>query len=83
MLRAMRRVPDEAVQITCPTLIIQGGADPIVDPAGARMLFETISSEDKDLRIYDGMYHELHNEPEHLQVLAEVGDWLDARVGAA
>jgi hypothetical protein len=35
-----------------------------VDPAGAQMLFETVGSSDKTLKIYEGLYHEIFNEPE-------------------
>ncbi len=36
-------------------------------------------SSDKTLKLYEGLYHEILNEPERLQVLADVVEWLDAR----
>ena len=77
LLKAMQRVATEASGITLPVLIVQGGADRVVDPDGARMLHDSIGSTDKTLKIYDGLYHEIHNEPEHPQVLAEISKWLD------
>jgi len=82
LLKAMRRISDEAAAITLPTLIVQGGADTVVDPDGAQMLHSAINSRDKTLKIYDGFYHEVHNEPEHAQVLADISAWLDAHAGA-
>jgi len=76
-LKAMQRVSEKAAGITLPVLIVQGGADIVVDPDGARMLHSAVGSEDKTLKIYDGLYHELHNEPEHPQILADISAWLD------
>ena len=77
LLKAMQRVSAEAAGITHPVLIVQGGLDTVVDPDGAHTLHSTIGSADKTLTIYDGLYHEIHNEPEHPQVLADISTWLD------
>ena len=77
ILRAMRRIPREAGRITLPILLLQGGADKLVDPAGAQMLFDTVQSPDKTLKIYEGLYHEIFNEPERDQVLGDVEGWLE------
>ena len=79
-LKAMQRVSAEASEITLPALIVHGGADRVVDPDGAQMLHSTIGSTDKALTIYDGLFHEIHNEPEHPQVLADISAWLDAHL---
>jgi len=77
LLQAMQRVSAEATGIVLPVLIVQGGADTVVDPDGARMLHSALGSADKALKIYDGLYHEIHNEPEHPQVLADISSWLE------
>lgn len=77
MITAMRRVSAEAVNIKLPILILQGGADKLVDPAGARMLYEGAGSVDKKVIIYEGLYHEVFNEPEHDKVLLDVEKWLE------
>ena len=79
LLKAMQRVTYEAAQITLPILILQGAADRLVDPSGARMLYETIGSSDKTIKLYDGLYHEVFNEPEHERVLNDVEEWLASR----
>ena len=76
ILKAMQRVSREAGRITLPILILQGGADWIVDPAGAKMLYDSVSSADKEIKIYDGLYHEVYNEPEHPAVLRDVEQWI-------
>lgn len=77
LLDAMERVENEAHHISLPILIIQGTDDQIVDPAGADMLHQLASSEDKTLKVYPGLYHELINEPEKDEVLADISGWLE------
>jgi acylglycerol lipase len=79
-LDAMRRVQAGAGGITLPLLIVQGGADKLVDPAGAEQLYETAGSTDKTIKIYPELYHEVYNEPEHEQVLRDVELWIEAHL---
>jgi acylglycerol lipase len=80
MLRAMQRVTAEAGSLSLPMIIVQGKADKLVDPAGSQMLFDKSGSTDKSLMMYDGLYHEVFNEPEREQVLADLEKWLDAHL---
>ena len=77
LVKAIRHVTAEASNIRLPVLIVQGGADKLVDPKGAQMLYDAVSSADKTIKIYDGLYHEVFNEPEHDQVLGDVKAWLE------
>jgi alpha-beta hydrolase superfamily lysophospholipase len=79
LLKAGRRAAVEARRISLPILILQGGGDRIVDPAGAQLLHNGISSSDKTLKQYEGLYHEVFNEPERDRVLQDVEAWLAAR----
>ncbi len=78
MLKAMQRVTAELGKITLPFIAVQGGQDKLVDPAGAQMLYDQASSKDKTIKIYDGLYHEVFNEPERARVLGDVETWLAA-----
>jgi alpha-beta hydrolase superfamily lysophospholipase len=80
MLQAMQTITAQAARITLPILILQGGADRLVDPSGARMLYDAVSSADKEIRIYDGFYHEVFNEPERDKVLGDVEIWLESHL---
>jgi alpha-beta hydrolase superfamily lysophospholipase len=80
MLKAMQSVTGQANKIALPIMILQGGADKLVDPTGAQMLYDTVSSVDKEIRIYDGFYHEVYNDPGHDQVLRDVERWLEAHL---
>jgi len=44
------------------------------------LLYERVSSQDKTLKIYDGFYHEIFNEPEHEKVFSDMEIWLDKHV---
>jgi acylglycerol lipase len=77
LIGAMERVRAEANRITLPVLILQGGADRLVDPSGARILYEKITSPDKKLVVYEGFFHEVFNEPQHDRVLTDVERWLE------
>ena len=81
MLKAMQTITAQAARITLPILIVQGSADWLVNPSGARMLYDAVSSVDKEIKIYDGFYHEVFNEPEHDKVLHDVELWLEAHLG--
>jgi alpha-beta hydrolase superfamily lysophospholipase len=74
--------PERAGRIAVPTLIMYSTSDPIVAPAGSEMLARSIGSDDVTLRNWEGLRHEILNEPEREAVIAEIADWLDARVGA-
>ena len=80
LVKAVRRVIAEAANIRLPILIVQGSADKLVDPKGAQMLYNTVSSLDKTIKIYDGLYHEVFNEPEHDMVLGDVKVWLETHL---
>ena len=41
------------------------------------MLYDKADSEDKTLKIFDGLFHEVFNEPERDIVLKDVENWLD------
>ena len=78
MLTTMQQVTATARKIRLPIIILQGGRDKLVDPSGAQLLYDTVGSADKTIKIYDGLYHEVFNEPEHEQVLDDVKVWLES-----
>ncbi|MHA1357658.1 MAG: lysophospholipase [Candidatus Helarchaeota archaeon] len=63
--------------ITVPTLVQSGGDDP--EMLGAEQFKDLLKVEDKTIKIYDGLFHEIYNETkaERKVVLKDLGDWLD------
>jgi len=79
--RAVRRVWRVVGTIGLPALIMHGGSDCLVPPSASRKLYEKLPSPDKELKIYEGLRHEIFNEVEREKVLADLADWLSARAG--
>ena len=75
---AMAVAQADAPKIRLPILIQHGEADRLTAPAGSRYLFEHVSSVDKRLEIYPGLFHEIYNEPERDAVLGDLIAWFDA-----
>jgi alpha-beta hydrolase superfamily lysophospholipase len=71
---------DRAARITVPVLIYYSSTDPIVAPEGSLMLAEKVGSADVTIRNWEGLKHEILNEPERDEVIAGMLDWLDAHV---
>lgn len=78
ILDAIAEVQRDIAQLTVPVLSMQGTVDLLVDPGAARWVDEHTGSADHTLRIYEGLYHEVLNEPERDAVLDDVCGWLDA-----
>jgi lysophospholipase len=66
-------------QITVPTLLMWGTADRLCLPAGAELVAANIGSADLTVKRYEGLFHEVMNEPEQDRVLDDLVAWLDAR----
>jgi alpha-beta hydrolase superfamily lysophospholipase len=80
MLKAMLHVTAEAEKISLPFIALQGSADRLVNPSDAQLLYDKASSKDKTIKIYQGLYHEVFNEPERAVVLKDVETWLKAHI---
>ena len=76
IIKAMKMVQRELPKIRLPMLIMHGAADRLSDPQGSKILYEKTSSIDKTLKLYDGFYHEIFNEPECERVFADMEAWL-------
>lgn len=71
----MADVAENEPLIHIPALIMAGNA--VADGARSKTLFERLESKDKTLKLYDGLRHEIFNEPEQLQVLSDLEAWLE------
>ncbi len=80
LIKTMQHVTQQAAKIKLPIMIVQGSDDKLVDPGGAQFLYDLVGSKDKTIKIYNGFYHEVFNEPEHELVLNDVEIWLNAHL---
>ncbi len=79
MIQAVRDAVRRMPEITLPVLAMHGTADRVVPPAASQLVHDSVSSPDKTLKTYDGLFHEIFNEPERDAVLDDLIGWLDAR----
>ncbi|MCP4356525.1 MAG: alpha/beta hydrolase [Chloroflexi bacterium] len=63
-----------------PLLLIHGDADQLVNVEGSRQFFEKVKQADKKLIIYEGGYHESHNDLHKEEMLADLETWLEAHM---
>ena len=66
-----------AAELPCPLLLMHGDADRITSPEATRAFAEKAGTA-CTLKIWDGLFHELHNEPEQNEMLDYVLAWLAA-----
>ena len=82
LFKAMHHIQANAEKITLPMLLLHGGDDAMAAAEGSRFLYSRISSTDKTLKIYPGLYHEIFNEPEKEEVFADLLAWCNERTTA-
>lgn len=70
---------DHAAELKIPLLLIHGQGDPISSYKGSKELAQNAGSI-VTLRIWDGLYHETHNEPEKQEVIRAMTDWVASRL---
>ncbi len=61
-----------------PLLVVQGSADRLVNPKINQAFTERLQG-DVTLKVFEGFYHEPHNEPEKQQVLQTILNWMEAK----
>jgi lysophospholipase len=79
MMKAMKAAHREAGALSMPMLLMQSGADRLVDPSAPERWAAAAPPGRVDLVVWDGFYHEMLNEPEKDRVRARILDWLDRR----
>ncbi len=77
-IRGMAQAQADAPRLEAPMLMLVGGADRIVDPAGSRAFFDNAPADLRDEVWFGQGYHEIFNEAEPLrsEVFAALTDWL-------
>ncbi len=65
-----------ADRIQVPLLLMQAGSDRIADPDVSQNFLAALGSADKEMKWYEGMYHEIFNEIQKEDVFADLAAWL-------
>jgi len=79
LLQAMAAFPAGAPELRIPVLVQHGTADALVPLAATRPIYERLGQpRERTLRTYEGLFHEIYNEPERDRVLADLAVWIEA-----
>jgi len=80
LLQEMATFPERYGELRLPILLQHGTADLLADVEGSREIEARAVHADVTAHYYEGLYHEVYNEPEHDRVIADLTTWLDAVV---
>lgn len=81
VLRAQTDTHARASTLSVPALVMQSGDDRLTDPAATRSWASNAPAHLVEYVEWEGLYHEMFNEPEKEQVFARVEHWLGERLG--
>ena len=82
LIQTCEAVQNEMKNITLPLLLLQGGNDKLVDPLGAKIIYENCSSSDKEYKVYTEAFHNLFIELDDVKqdVHEESLKWMNQRL---
>lgn len=63
-----------------PVLLLHGDKDTVVLPQDTLDTFRTIASEDKQMKFYGGMYHQIFDEVRREEVIHDILQWITLRL---
>jgi alpha-beta hydrolase superfamily lysophospholipase len=71
-----------AQEFKLPLLMMHGSADKLTFSSGSEDFARLASENNQDvtLKLWDSLYHEVHNEPEKAEVFKLMIEWLDKRL---
>ncbi len=78
MFRVGEKLYNKAPSLHMPLYIMHGTGDKITDAKGSEKFYELAGSQDKTLKLYDDLYHEMMNEPskDREVVLEDLKAWI-------
>ncbi|HET9950531.1 MAG TPA: alpha/beta hydrolase [Candidatus Eisenbacteria bacterium] len=68
-----------APRLPVPALVIHGTGDVISSPVGSERWAKSAPPGMAELRLYEGLYHEILNEPDGPRIAREAAAWIEAR----
>jgi alpha-beta hydrolase superfamily lysophospholipase len=80
LIGSMQRMPARYAELRLPLLLQHGTADRLADISGTRALAAGAVNADVTTHYYEGLYHEIYNEPEQAAVIADLAGWLDGLI---
>lgn len=82
LLRVTDYLNQRLCDVNMPFLVLHGSADVVTDPNVSRELYEVAKSEDKSIKVYEGMMHSLlfGETDENVEIVRnDIVSWLNGR----
>jgi alpha-beta hydrolase superfamily lysophospholipase len=80
LLAAMNDFPERVSRLRVPVLVQHGTADKLVPYDANRPVYAALGQPKlRAVRTYEGLFHEIYNEPERDRVIADLEAWLEAQ----
>ena len=81
--KAIDRAFEKAESLALPILVQAAGEDRLVNINAVKAYFERLTMPDRQLTVYDDLYHEIYNEtePDRQKAIAALSTWLADRLG--
>lgn len=73
-------IQEHAPEFSTPLLLMQGSQDPLVSPQATAVFASAVPENKITYKVWEGYYHETHNETGKAQVLQFMIDWLDQHI---
>ncbi|XP_009783533.1 uncharacterized protein LOC107794937 isoform X4 [Nicotiana tabacum] len=80
ILRITANLQQNLSSFTIPFLVLHGTDDAVTDPEASKKLYAEALSTDKNIKLYDGLLHDLLFEPEREEIMKEIIVWLSQRL---
>ncbi|MBD2577444.1 lysophospholipase [Oscillatoria sp. FACHB-1406] len=77
LFKTLAEIRDRAAQFEVALLIQHGSCDRVAFPEGSRQFFASLTHPDKELHEYPGAFHEMHNDLNAAETIADAIDWLE------
>ena len=76
MIKTIKQNSVIANALELPTLLLQAGEDYIVSKSESLKFYDQLQSPDKELKVYEGFYHEILNEIKRGEVYSQIQNWI-------
>jgi alpha-beta hydrolase superfamily lysophospholipase len=76
------KLPKRLATLHLPILLMHGGEDKLAGVSGSWMVHNGVSSSDKRVLVYEGLYHEIFNElqEDRKRVLDDLAKWIERHI---
>lgn len=73
-------IENKLADFNYPCLILHSSSDTVVSSDDSKLLYDKISSTDKELMLLNGLYHKLLDEIMKDEILNKISNWIDDRI---